>query len=256
MTVVIIPDRRLEDPGMFSPRVKPKGLFRINYAHPLAQDLGFYVCPNEAVGYREMVKGYEVGTVTGSPKGHGEKGMSYEGDSVEARQHQYAVGTDFGGTDQITIAVHWQQKDDAPNVDSYLVGKYRAGGTFGDWQFKRVGNESYFRYISFILVAGGVSHDVGNSAFKRSAEYTDYVAIGRYDGSLIDLWEDGELIDSEAASGDMPVQSYAVNLIGADRVSAATGNHHVYSVGVWERALSDAEILTLSHDPYQFLIPG
>ena len=87
------------------------------------------------------------------------------------------------------------------------------------------------------------------------------VAIaGWHDGSTVRLYRDGSLVASTASSGSAPFNGAARVYIGGDQNASASGGRWFISGGIplvllYDRALTEGEIASLSANPWQVLEP-
>jgi hypothetical protein len=261
-----IPDKRFEAPELFIPGQKPLGKnYQIDWSHPLASGLDFYVCPGYGKGgfYRELSRhNWQISDNSVAT------GVNWQpaifGDPITASTLVYdGVGNTFDtgcNVSGITIFTHFGINNDDYNLNCSLISSYRSG--FGPWRMTRTGNESYLQEVNFNMVlddgGGSVSYFVEEDTTKITTDYAPHAAVGRWiPGYGIDLWIDGRHINFTATPAGyvMVGRQHPIHLVGADRYSTATGNHAIYSAGVITHAISDADAASLSRDPYQWWAP-
>lgn len=108
-----------------------------------------------------------------------------------------------------------------------------------------------------LVATGGTSYSATGSIIPNMRPI---VLSTRYDGSKVEIFMGGVLDGSRSCSGTLsyPNASDSGVAIGNYYSYSATArsfNGDVYLTAVWDRALSDAEIKSISNDPFQLLQP-
>ena len=106
------------------------------------------------------------------------------------------------------------------------------------------------------VAAGGVSYSVSVGTIPNMKPVT--LAV-RYDGTKVDTFLGGNLCGTTSASGSItyPNATDSAPTIGNYynfTSSARSFNGDIYLSAVWDRALTDAELYSLSVNPYQILL--
>lgn len=259
MAALLRADTRLWTPG----QVKPTGVPRIDWSHPLAQGLLFY--------------GFDTGLGVILDLAGGRPSQQMPSASIKASNSVTPWGsglnwTPGSGTDgrffssdaairaatanpPWTAAMATVQK--ATNAQVERPFNRTAGNGSGatcNWLFQYPASSSQ---LSFYLNSGGtVAGPVGTFSGSLNSLVT---AVGvATSGSTASFYANGALVGS--LTGLTIGSSNTNDAICFSGDSSANSQHagsgFVFYGAFWNRALSQAEILQLHLDPYCFLVPG
>jgi hypothetical protein len=111
----------------------------------------------------------------------------------------------------------------------WMLGLYESGGRKVRGRVKAAGST-----ITFIASAGTVQTGVWTHTAMT------------YDGSFINLYKDGELVDTTPKSGELNTDPTVAALIGSNPGGYGDFDGLIDDVSIWNRSLSPAEILELN----------
>jgi hypothetical protein len=265
----IIPDPRFEMPELFTPARKPAGKTAINVGHPMARGLVTH-CPFSSSTPVANIGSYGVEAIIGGSSGITRNGRGYYFDDSsddEFNKHirvpipdSMNAALNAMSASGLTAVVHFNAARSAligSNRDLViLAGSYRALSTAealiinnsgsGGGEFQSWSGASLNRLIisSPNMVVG--KDEVFAFSYDVATNNTRIAVNGVASNS-----------DSTFASNDS--LSYpGYYLLGTDLDGSTQKNFHgtMYSVTMWDRALSKEELLSVTYNPYQFLLPA
>lgn len=233
-----LPDPRLESPELLYPGRKPAGNIAIDWSHPMTRGLSCLFLPSGFKAGRESLGGslsYGVGATTEIKKGHAIKfnGVYREG---------FINGSSVMRTQDISVVVAVVLN----GADPKLISTSRHDNY--------TGNSLWCSATTLVFGRQG-SSPLTSAAFPSIDDGTVHlIGASRESGGALNFFLDGKKISSHSA--------------GADGVIAASGrlgdlNGWGYSFAGWMlayidygRVLSDVEMLEMTANPYQFLVPA
>jgi len=219
----------------------------LNRGHPLAYGLAGFWLFNEGAGF--------VGDSTGAnPAGvppavdtwvAGAAGpsLSFPGSGAPGFSVGSAWATQFSGKSSLTIVARVATNSTAATNQTI----YRNDTANGDAGFGLILNGGGIE--PYVRTSGGINFFVTSAVLTAGA----WAVVGmRYDGSALTAWLNGRQVQSAAASGTITIVSRAA-VIGA--YGTSTGQQpfsgSLDSLGLWTRAMPDADMRALAADPYQ-----
>jgi len=230
------------------PGVKPTGPVEIDWNHPLARGLvSFSLLEN--TNPRDMVR--DVNATDGSTVS-----VRHDGDG----QHLHKSNWDDNGVDlapnpvtgsqsRTFLLLHKKTEVISGTTSSHLLSS----------GLNSTGNRLTMRYVGTTdemrleVQGGGV--DSGLSVTLGEIGVSGF----RFDGTQLadfDMFVNGEFA---ALSGTTTINTSAIDFIISGEIGASGGEgakDNIYSMAFWDRALSNAEMLSYYEDPYQFLQPA
>ena len=236
MAQLILPDSRLEMPELLHPGRKPVGNVVVDWSHPLSRGLihAFLANPDR----KELLSGERLTDVS-NPENviqDGKQGIYFDGISDELRG---TLPEAFGTSDDYTWLLILNTEAMAEDYDYVAsIGTYKPG-----------------IFVAHTTVSGrwGVYTTTAFGSGVTLSANTEYTLTVRRKNGTIEYFTDGVKAPnsvSNSSAGTAAVQYGA----------AAAGNFQaestLYTSYIFKRALGDAEIRSLSLNPYQFLVPA
>ncbi|MGC2393841.1 MAG: LamG-like jellyroll fold domain-containing protein [Methylovirgula sp.] len=233
-------------------QVKPPGIPRINWAHPIAQGLILYAYDAGGNGLYDL-----VGGIPFMPTGAPPRGVSALGAGYNFASGKYFSAPSTAIIRSVTAAPPWTCACAFPGY-SYISGAtpfYRAGNHNSDepyvnWDFQY---DIFSANFGFLLNSGGNVVQVGDNANVAASGFHSLVGVAN-SGSSASFFVDGA---NNGTTSGLTIESYNTLddfYLGGDDSGGDTWGSRVLYGAFWNRALSPAEILQLHLDPYCFLI--
>lgn len=251
-THLIIPDPRWEMPELLIPGRKPVGAVEVDVTHSLSDDLFLLHLPQKALVDVDLY-GKRKPTVSGSSLSLGVSvgGVASTGATTAGNYIAYADSPDFDNPNITIFAV--VRHTGSSYLSNTIACRNFTGGNVG---FKLGGRTS---------AGGGGAHD-GMSFYNGTWRYAgvppDFTGdglvhsiTGTYDGNTLKYYQDGKLETSNSYAGTLPASTADID-IGSYQNDSTWWEGDIYCVMFFRRALNDAEIESLSANPYQFLVPA
>ena len=250
MPFLKLPDNRL-------PGVKPKGLYEIDWSHPLTRGLTGCWAINRWENLGRVLDAGEAGdTYSGI---YNDAYISGKGNLVLDGVDDVLAAGDFaihaGDITIFTICT--------PTAVSGVQGLLQAdnsGSNRRDFQFRLDNNK-----VSFIPFVGGSNGSISSTTtlstgvrHKLGASHSSTLGSNNYS-----VYVDGEKDNSGTKTGALD-SDYPTTLIGAYSTTAAAldgGSYidefagEIELVYVWDRVLSDSDYRLINKDPYQIFKP-
>lgn len=220
------------------PAAQPQAALSINWGNPLTRGL---------IALIDGASGAELITQAAPTFNNGTRATGSSGQAIGYTTAQYAT-YGFANrsriTNQLTIfSLTDYTAGGAPN--SFIFGDTQSAGT--GYNFGLYTNGSAWQ--SFVKTGGSGASAAGGTFAQRSR----FVHAATYDGANIRQYLDGVAAGVTAKTGNVDTGSFSLNI---NRWNS--GNLHAgrfYVGGVWNRALSVAEIASLSANPWQLFEP-
>jgi hypothetical protein len=241
---------------------------RIDWSHPLAQELVFYAYDMGNAGWRDLVSGQLASTTNTTP--------------AKYTTNQYGLGTNFNSAtagDGVDQTFWWPNRTDigayviaagadftiANAVNFLQVPSGSGGGSLNDYcsifMITNGSGDEPFGFADWggqfaLMVDGNDSNPVSYSLNK----FQSGVGVQRGAGTGIDVYSNGALVGTHGAvtsvaTSCVPVinsdSSGAVFYVGGG-VAGLCG--YLFYGAFWKRPLTAGEVLQLHEDPYCFLI--
>lgn len=237
---LILPDNRLEYPGLLVPGRKPTVPVRIDRQHPLAPD---ELCALLGARSVELVHGDALSTSSGSitPVIDGRsESLKFDGNTHAYIVLPHPVNHHVSGD---RWAVTWKGRNNPGNsADTVFCGEALTGT-----------NYIQMRGTSEFRVAAGATYSLsglGTNIWDDSG-WNTVVFYG--DGYL--LYKKGYLIGYKPASAD--ASAVPIEVIGdAYNNTAYAFDGYLEALYCHSWALDPSQILALHNNPYQFLVPA
>ena len=265
----IIPDPRFEMPELFTPGRKPAGKTAINVGHPIARGLVTH-CPFSSSTPVANIGSYGGEAIIGGSSGITRNGRGYYFDDSyndELNKHirvpipdSMNAALNAMSASGLTAVVHFNAARTAlvgSNRDLIvLAGNYLSsnaaqaliinnsgsgGGEFQSWS----GPDSKRIIISSPNLTVG-KDEVFAFSYDVATNNTRIAVNGVATG------------EDSLFSSNTGLTYSGYYLLGTDLEGGTTKNFNgtIYSVTMWDRALSKEELLSVTYNPYQFLLPA
>ena len=229
-----IPDPRFEMPALFESGRKPNSdAVTIDWSHPLTKGLGQYYLFNEnGSNIRDLVDGsvFDIDT--------GVRGVDATGKYLRFSSTSIPIKPITQTTAFTKLVV--MLLDSTANQFNFMSdnsnGSYLWSTPSGGAQ---IGHNTSFGMLSGDAIPVGAVTSIGET----------YNSVGTW----AKLWQEGEITDSTVSA--VAIASTAAQDLG----SYGAGFYHdgpMYLALTYNRALSDAEMRSISLNPYQILIPA
>lgn len=255
MPALLRADTRLWTPG----QIKPTGIPRIDWSHPLAAGLVFYGFDTGLGVIVDLVAGRLANAVTGAtkaPLGASAWGAGFAWNNSDGRYfNSDAAIRAATAAPPWTMATACSPTSLSTNPNTF--GRYaNNGGTapFVNWTCPMTATT-----VGASLCSGGVDTAIGTVASVSAADTFLSAAIVANSSSVAGLYVNGQQSGSNTTG--LNIQSSNTNdPIGFSTASNAgvkfpfTGL--IFYGAFWSRALSATELLQLHLDPYCFLVPA
>ncbi len=233
-------------PGFGTPRIKPSGPIVIDWNNPLTRGLEYCLPCNSPMPVN--IANGVPDTLNGSVKFTGDSFSWFEATSSD----YISVNTPFdkqGG--QFSLVVMARFGNPAAGFP-VLAGRGDTGSD--EWMFGDAttgGNEDMLR----LYAAGGQCNASGS--FIQDRQQVFAFSYGE-NGNNGRVYGDGRLIGSDTTGSALDTSTNTKDLTigGADQNGTRNFGGDIYLVLGYSRALTDAEHLSLSRDPYQVLKPA
>lgn len=212
---------------------QPQVAVGIDWGNPLTNGLVESILPAQR---RSSVRGIiptSSGTMTVSP---GLKGIGLKTSANDGSKDAYAGA--WSQLLEMTMLALFRL--DGKDSVGRICGTY-VGGTSGYALSTNATNSRCFYYGSVPISLSGAALTTGEKCW-----------LMRCDGSTVDLFEQG--VKTASASGTLIVGTGDF-CIGADNSSNSCARANRYLSAVWNRALYDHEIASISANPWQLFAP-
>ena len=243
-------------PGKY--RQPPTGPVELDRHHPFAEGLLIYVLP---AGGTQLI---DYANRTGKksiPLSLGTGGISaangFAGPAIKGSNAGGTAVYDWGAspypwnepTRAVTVFAYSERIGNA-TFNAPLIGCFSAS------------TAQYMLYdadgtgdIRFITSAGGWTAASGGAGSYVNGKAHLYV--GRYDGAALTVWRDNVKLGTTAFTGNLPTDAANHGAIFnyAETGLSRTPNALLFAGGVYNRALSDADIAQLADNPFQLIRP-
>ena len=251
MAALLKPFQVLKQPG----QLKPNGVPRIDWTHPLARGLIFYAFDTGLGQVVELVSGLPdlgQGSTTQPTNGMSPFGAGKHFNGPSGFSSRFALTNIVGSTPTFTVA---NASFTQPNSNDYCA------------PFSVQGSNCYFAteidYTDSILEFDAAA---GEAVYLRPsfASANKFVSVaGTFTGALATFYCQGASVgtsSSVTSSNQVLDNSAGVGFgdywLGSSGSASPFGIYGLnYYGAIWNRALSAAEILQLHLDPYCFLLP-
>jgi hypothetical protein len=265
----IIPDPRFEMPELFTPARKPAGKTAINVGHPIARGLVTH-CPFSSSTPVANIGSYGVEAIIGGSSGITRNGRGYYfDDSTNDPLNKHIrvpipdsmnAALNAMSASGLSAVVHFNCARTAltgSNRDiSILAGNYQSqnaaqaltvnnsgsgGGEFQSWS----GPDTQRIIISSPNMVVG-KDEVFAFSYDSATNNTRIALNGMVSA------------ENSTFSSSTALSYSGYYLLGTDLTGTNTKNFNgtMYSVTMWDRALSKEELLSVTYNPYQFLLPA
>jgi hypothetical protein len=263
VAILAVDEVWLREPRLLVPRMQPLGLVKIDWSNPLSRALRFLWTPNSGKTTRDLVSGepgIEVGagTLAGSQYGLAYSGAAGSGNGLSFGATIKPIPANSVTNTVVSFAApvagatgvrqtFWAQGTDSSSpYRQYSLLADTAGST-GSYS---AGEIAYFHYESTMLSVASSTADVIDGGWHLWA--------GVRNGAFAAVYRDGVDVTAYKNNG---INGSAGDTAGKTMVSGIDGSSRVLTgrnllVMVWNRTLSQAELLSLSADPFCLLIPA
>ncbi|MBL4763503.1 MAG: hypothetical protein JKY93_12505 [Gammaproteobacteria bacterium] len=247
----VIPDHILASPQFYYPNRKPIGPVEIDWSHPLARGLKFCWMPlngNEFDLVADVRPDNDTLSISVEPY-KGVYASVFEGNAI-VENGRYLLEAPVPNQGQTVLAIA-NFSADAVDTAIFTISSITAAG----WRTLLWRDE----FASGDRLAYAINDGSTAIAYGATTLTTDrwYPLVGRTssDGAVSDVFVDGKLDGTVDSSAITPSQADSV-FIGNRAGQYSQGMQGGLALSlIYDRALSDAEVLTLSRNPYQILVP-
>lgn len=220
------------------PAAQPQAALSINWGNPITRGL---------IALVDGASGMELIAQAAPTFNSGTRAAGSSGQAIGYTTAQYAT-YGFANRSRLTN-----------QLTLFSLTDYTAGGTpnsflFGDTQSAGAGynfglytNGSTWQ--AFVKTGGSGASAAGGAFAQRSR----FVHAATYDGANIRQYLDGVAAGVTAKTGNVDTGSFSLNINRWNSTNVHAGRFYVG--GVWNRALSVAEIASLSANPWQLFEP-
>lgn len=240
---LVIPDSKFEMPALFYPNRKPVGNVKIDWGHPLSKGLvGLWLFNNRT--FNLVTEGFELSdtNVNYVETLDGKAGVFGPGASRSFKLKDAAARY---ASDKFTYfsRFKWYAQSSAGRLVSN-TNSSNIGSTL------QVGGGAYA--ATCYINTGSWTGTFGNTV---PAGVVTSIA-STYDRKNVKVYNNGIVTGSSSLTGT-PAHSLLVTELGA-RVNDTTENFdgEIYYTSIYDKALSEVEVSSLTSNPYQLLIPA
>ena len=244
-----LPDSRLEMPELMHPGRKPVGTAKIDKSHRHSKGLvGYWMMDGSNTDLTKENHGEDVGAIG--------RGFGVSGDYCVINNDNSTDRIDLGLIDadnplscsknnEISILVIAEfLRNSHGNTYPRFIDKSSAGGAVNGYSFYVYSNKIQFQINSRAKrsvgsISNGESRAVG---ITHGNNETRFFIEKKYDSSRLNT----KVIPSTATNASLLNWNHA-----ADRQYMQP----VYLIAVWDRRLSDLDMISMQGSPYQILIP-
>lgn len=253
MGVIVLPDRRLEQPERFTNTIKPSFPAVPDPQSKLWQNMLWYYYPlfgEQNFIYKDNIwepvtPSVQTGAWGVEPREFGPTSVQ---NSTSVRRYWWSIGQVSTLKDQATFILDWQYVD-IGGSSCFSWGRSDNNSLGYSWGFY-VSQSSESQ--SFFL------RNASNSAVSVSAGGTLSQSLGRmkavvtYDGELLKGFANGAKVGDTPQTGNIDNGAYPIGFNTWSGNTSVRGNW--LSCGVSAFCLPDDEAAALSYDPYNFMI--
>lgn len=240
----------IREPRLLQRRRKPLTAVRVNDAHPLAPD---YMVISMPEGPRVLLSpgnNHSV-TNTGAPAQISDH-TNYNGTS----QYSALPGIELGINHTLMLHASLLSKNNggASGVEGMLAKGFWGADDSGD---TRIINQSTSNVVQFQVNTG--ADDTVNIAHADITVGVPYVFVGTSEPSTGKIFLDGAKKNTNNSTwpASMTANTRGFTIGAYPNNEAATESvMDFFAAAVWTRTLDEGEVLNLSLDPYQYLIPA
>lgn len=244
------------------PKQPPLGA-QINFGHPLAKGLTFYVLNNAGAGLQKALlplnlPGNSVGSMPSPNWNNSPGGLSqnwngawstwYERGSWVEPSTQVTLVTRARRTGTLTSDARPCEKTFTNNVNPFLsyALDYNPSGAGQD-------------VFQAAVTTGGTVHGGTNVSLSAGATLSEHTSGMTYDGAHLAAYFNGIRKQNDAVTGSISYDTSSSGRFIVSGVSSASAAGEwigqVYYAAVWNRALTQSEMEWLHVEPYAMLMP-
>ena len=237
---------------------KPPIGTRLDWRNPLCRGLSLVDTYQTGLPLDWTGKHVDTGSSNQMVKVHGKHGQgAYLEDAVNDKARRYAQD-DLSGITEFTYACIHKKRNPASTDGNYTLGGVARSG-FESWTFYASDNNANARkYFFTVHDSGGTGFAVDNGAAYATDDTDPHVLISRFQASVVqDIWLDGKFYTERTATllaGPCRTRSEPFQVAG-EHTNTTNRDEDFYLSVVWTRALTDAEIVSFSKNPWQVFEP-
>jgi hypothetical protein len=248
MADLIIPDPRWEMPELLYPRRQPVGELAVDYSNPITKDINAaYVFNKLSPGTTGIHKGiipndlfggfYPINGASWTPAG---SVSTTDNDALAS------VNTTIAGTDM------------EPSTMLMVYRRVVPVASFGYMMYL----ENFLRYSIYPTSTGewqlngaSVTPTISDPSYTVSNSQMKCAVFSRLNSTTVSLVVEDQYAVGGTGSGALAA-SNTFHLNGRDDSGSRYSGCEIQSFFFWKRVLTKEEMLAVSRDPYQFLIPA
>jgi hypothetical protein len=254
MAVILHPKKWNQQP--------PEGA-QINFGHPLAKGLTFYILFDAGGGVQKALlpanlPGTTVGTVPAPNWKTAPGGLSQNWNGNWSTWYERGVWVE--PSTQVTLAMS-ARRTGTIGSDSRICEKTFTNNVNPFLSYALDFNPSGAGQDTFqsAVTTGGTVHGGTNVVLSAGALLNKFTAAMTYDGAHQIAWFNGIQKQSDAVTGAISYDTSSTGRFIVSGVSSAAAAAEwvgeAYYVAVWNRALTASEMMWLHAEPYVFLSP-
>lgn len=269
-----LPDARMENPAMFLPGKKPVGPVDVNWQQAAKYKLRSLAYPTSGgvLTFSNQPTEKNLSRPNGSNIGFsiGSKGVAVEGKTASSTHTLQLEKCYSGVTDKA-----WSPT--GPRISMMIIVEQDGILLWGNHPIFGINSPATQPYEPFQISINGSSNDVtfsvqsaGSYSSSRVVTLTDglydgesAIFVGTSDGTNARLYKNGLEVGSVSTITGAPVYPNDATACGMSMLNFYnyTGQNRlfdgwIYMGAFFDKALTPGEVLNLSNNPYQFLIPA
>ena len=197
----------------------------------------------------------EFGSVS-DPRGGQIRGLFFDSANTTATR-RYSQD-DLQAIDALTCLAFYRMRTPTGTEKHYLGGVARSG--FDAWRLEATGNSgAAYRHFFALYDDTPTLYSTDQAAQYDSTDVTPRIVIGRFErANIFDLWIDGEFYaDRTGGAPDVTIRSRPDERfqVQGEHLNSGPRDDEFYLSLVWDRALTENEVKSISKNPWQIFKP-